>query len=426
MDLQAIGRAGAAIVFAMTMGACSSIELQDTDPIRGWMSALSDFGRLGRGDGAAGDLALSQSLQIQMQWRAESLAENVSFDPSKRPRKLPSPFVKQPWDNEIPLLADEVTAQLSSDFGWRSLNRRHDFHSGIDIVAAPGATVFTPVTGEVIHTKVAGTDSGVVVFDGERQHTFWHTRPAKGLRVGQKVDLGDPVGTLVPWGTRTHLHYSVHLTGNTKSQRARKDSNAIDPLTLVQRLREQAYALNDRDGDSLSTLLRDAQHRALLIEAARNEDSAALGVPEDGQLAAGAEAEASEDAGDSLSGDFTETATEAAAEAATEAAINEVTDDVMAEVSSDPAGLEEVEATEVALVSSLSTSTSTSTLAPAGASADVPAQGEDEATATSGGITFSLSRNGSLRLGSKAQDAEPEEPTESFSLEAIVTLLQNR
>ena len=96
----------------------------------------------------------------------------------------------------------------------------------------------------------------------------------------------------------------------------------------------------------------------------------------------------------------------------------------MAEVSSDPAGLEEVEATEVALVSILSTSTPT--LAPAGASADVPAQGEDEATATSGGITFSLSRNGSLRLGSKAQDAEPEEPTESFSLEAIVTLLQNR
>ena len=410
MDLQAIGRAGAAIVFAMTMGACSSIELQDTDPIRGWMSALSDFGRLGRGDSAAGDLAISQSLQIQMQWRAESLAENVSFDPGKRPRKLPSPFVKQPWDNEIPLLADEVTAQLSSDFGWRSLNRRHDFHSGIDIVAAPGATVFTPVTGEVIHTKFAGTDSGVVVFDGERQHTFWHTRPPKDLQVGQRVDLGDLVGTLVPWGTRTHLHYSVHLTGNTKSQRARKDSNAIDPLTLVQRLREQAYALNDRDGDSLSSLLRDAQHRALLIEAARNEDSAALGVPEDGQLAVGAEA--SEDAGDSLSGDITEPA------------IDEVVDDVMAEVSSDPAALEEVGATEVALVSTLSTSTSA--LAPAGSSADVPANGEDEATATSGGITFSLSRNGSLRLGSKAQDAEPEEPTESFSLEAIVTLLQNR
>ena len=212
----------------------------------------------------------------------------------------------------------------------------------------------------------------------------------------------------------TQLHYSVHLTGNTKSQRARKDSNAIDPLTLVQRLREQTYALNDRDGDSLSSLLRDAQHRAVLIEAARNEDTAALGVPEDGQLAAGAEAEASEDAGDSLRGDITEPA------------IDEVVDDVMAEVSSDPAELEEAGATEVALVSTLSTSTST--LSPAGASADVPAngEGEGEATATSGGITFSLSRNGSLRLGSKAQDAEPEEPSESFSLEAIVTLLQNR
>ena len=289
MDLQAIGRAGAAIVFAMTMGACSSIELQDTDPIRGWMSALSDFGRLGRGDGASGDLAMSQSLQIQMQWRAESLAENVSFDPNKRPRKLPSPFVKQPWDNEIPLLADKATAQLSSDFGWRTLNRRHDFHSGIDIVAAPGATVFTPVTGEVIHTKVAGTDSGIVVFDGERQHTFWHTRPGKGLRGGAESGSGRCCRHAGAVGTRTHLHYSVHLTGNTKSQRARKDSNAIDPLTLVQRLREQAYALNDRDGDSLSTLLRDAQHRALLIEAARGEDSAALGAPADGALAYGAD-----------------------------------------------------------------------------------------------------------------------------------------
>ncbi|MEC8711116.1 MAG: peptidoglycan DD-metalloendopeptidase family protein [Pseudomonadota bacterium] len=364
---------------------------------------------------------MSQSLQIQMQWRAESLAENVSFDPNKRPRKLPRPFVKQPWDNEIPLLADEVTAQLSSDFGWRTLNRRHDFHSGIDIVAAPGATVFTPVTGEVIHTKVAGTDSGIVVFDGERQHTFWHTRPGKGLRVGQKVDLGDAVGTLVPWGTRTHLHYSVHLTGNTKSQRARKDSNAIDPLTLVQRLREQAYALNDRDGDSLSTLLRDAQHRALLIEAARGENSAALGVPADGTLVSGADA--SDPAGDRVSSAVTDAAVDEIGE------VGEVVDDAMVEVSADPAALEEIESAEVALVSTLSTASSTLAPvgtpvgAPVGVPAAVPGNAEDEASA---GITFSLSRNGSFRLGSKQPGAEPEEPTESFSLEAIVTLLQNR
>jgi len=394
MDLQAIGRAGAAIVFAMTMGACSSIELQDTDPIRGWMSALSDFGRLGRGDGGSGDLAMSQSLQIQMQWRADSLASNVSFDPNKRPRKLPSPFVKQPWDNEIPLLADEVAAQLSSDFGWRTLSRRHDFHSGIDIVAAPGATVFTPVTGEVIHTKVAGTDSGIVVFDGERQHTFWHTKPAKGLRVGQQVDLGDAVGTLVPWGTRTHLHYSVHLTGNTKSQRARKDSNAIDPLTLVQRLRERAYALNDRDGDSLSSLLRDAQHRALLIEAARDEPDTLREVSAERELAFGV-------------GPSDETVI---------GILDEAVDEVMAEASGEPAAFEPDETADVALVSSGSVTSSM----------DGQDTEDDEAPAASAGITFSLSRNGSLRLGSQARESEPEEPTESFSLEALVTLFQNR
>ena len=208
----------------------------------------------------------------------------------------------------------------------------------------------------------------------------------------------------------------MHLTGNTKSQRARKDSNAIDPLTLVQRLREQAYALNDRDGDSLSTLLRDAQHRALLIEAARGEDSAALDAPADGALAYGADA--ADEAGERPSGTIIE------------AAVDEVVDDVMAAVPAltDPAALEEVESTEVALVSTLSTSSSA--LAPVGApvggSAPVSANAEEGAPAASAGITFSLSRNGSLRLGSKEQKAEPEEPTESFSLEALVTLLQNR
>ena len=90
----------------------------------------------------------------------------------------------------------------------------------------------------------------------------------------------------------------------------------------------------------------------------------------------------------------------------------------------DPVALEEVESTEVALVSILSTSSSA--LAPVGGSAPVSANAEEGAPAASAGITFSLSRNGSLRLGSKEQDAEPKEPTESFSLEAIVTLLQNR
>ncbi len=396
MDLRAISRAGVAIVFTMTMSACSSIELQDSDPIRQWTSMLSEIGRLGRGSDTSGDLAasqmMSQSLQIQMQWRAESLAENVSFDPGKRPRKLPRPFVKQAWDNEIPLMADEVPAQLSSDFGWRTLNRRHDFHSGIDIVAAPGATVFTPVTGEVIHTKVSGTDSGVVIFDGERQHTFWHTVPVAGLEIGQQIDLGDAVGTLAPWGTRTHLHYSVHLTGKTKSHQARKDSNAIDPLTLVQRLRERAHALNDADGDTLNNLLRDAQHRALLIQAAREEDLAALDVPFIDVLQAAPRAEGE---------------TDAVAEAETKTP------------SSAASSLDAVDTTEVAIV----TSVSNTAMLPATASPEIF---EDEAPAESAGITFSLSRNGTFRTGSRAKDSEPEEPKESFSLEAFVSLLQSR
>ncbi|MEC8154055.1 MAG: hypothetical protein VX077_04100, partial [Pseudomonadota bacterium] len=183
----------------------------------------------------------------------------------------------------------------------------------------------------------------------------------------------------------------------------------------------QAYALNDRDGDSLSTLLRDAQHRALLIDAARGENSAALGVPADGTLVSGADA--SDPAGDRVSSAVTDAAVDEIGE------VGEVVDDAMVEVSADPAALEEIESAEVALVSTLSTASSTLAPvgtpvgAPVGVPAAVPGNAEDE---TSAGITFSLSRNGSFRLGSKQPGAEPEEPTESFSLEAIVTLLQNR
>ena len=217
---------------------------------------------------------------------------------------------------------------------------------------------------------------------------------AKGLRVGQQVDLGDAVGTLVPWGTRTHLHYSVHLTGNTKSQRARKDSNAIDPLTLVQRLRERAYALNDRDGDSLSSLLRDAQHRAVLIEAARDEPDTLREVSTERDLAFGV----------------------GPPDGTVIGILDEAVDEVIAEVSGETLAFEPDETADVALVSSGSVTSST----------DGQDTEEDEAPAASAGITFSLSRNGSLRLGSQARESEPEEPTETISLEALVTLFQNR
>lgn len=178
------------------------------------------------------------TLDLQMAWREQAMASNLSFNPKLRPDHVPKNFTQEPWSRELPLLDPKVEGILTSDFGWRRLYGKRDFHSGIDIAAPTGTVVFTPVPGKVLYVKHAGTDSGIVINDGERQHTFWHTKPWRGLKEGDWLKKGHSVGTLVEWGSRTHLHYSVHLTGPSDTHKARNDGNAIDPLTLIRRLKK--------------------------------------------------------------------------------------------------------------------------------------------------------------------------------------------
>ena len=194
------------------------------------------------------------------------MASNVSFNPQRRPSRVPADFKQEPWGRELPLISPKVEAIFTSDFGWRGLENRRDFHSGIDIAAPPGTAIFTPVSGEVLYVKYAGTDSGIVISDGERQHTFWHTTPRAGLKRGDWIKAGYTVGTLASWGRRTHLHYSVHLTGPSKSHKVRNDGNAIDPLTLVRRLRQTVVPI---DRVEVSQVMSETTHRAVLAQAAR-------------------------------------------------------------------------------------------------------------------------------------------------------------
>lgn len=206
------------------------------------------------------------SLALQMKWREQAMASNLSFNPQLTPAGVPRDFAQIPWSRELPLMAPRVEAILTSDFGWRGLYDKRDFHSGIDIAAAAGTVIYTPVRGEVLYVKHAGTDSGVVITDGQRQHTFWHTTPKRGLKRGDRLEKGFSVGTLVGWGSRTHLHYSVHLTGPSDSHKARNDGNAIDPLTLIRRLK-QSIALARQDVPTGGPEL--TPHQSLMLDAAR-------------------------------------------------------------------------------------------------------------------------------------------------------------
>ena len=81
--------------------------------------------------------------------------------------------------------------------------------------------------------RSAGSKGGVVLYSGGRQYTYWHMIPSRGIQQGRRVRAGQRIGTLANWGGNTHLHYSLHLTGNNYSPNARLDTNCVDPMQLA-------------------------------------------------------------------------------------------------------------------------------------------------------------------------------------------------
>ncbi len=179
--LNFIGPALALTAMVPFLTACDVIGSLDLGAVGERNDRAAEYSREGDSD----DEGFFSSLPLlERQWlmRAESMEKNPSFDPNKRPALVPLNFRQVPWDNEIALLPVGIDTKLSSDFGWRGLFGSKDFHSGIDIVADAGTEVYTPVSGDVIHVAFDGKDSGVVLFDGERQHTFWHVTPSTARR----------------------------------------------------------------------------------------------------------------------------------------------------------------------------------------------------------------------------------------------------
>ena len=111
-----------------------------------------------------------------------------------------------------------VRGWLSSGFGSRvsAFTGRREFHSGIDIVARPGAPIIAPADGLVIKSRRERGYGNVL----EIRHMqgivtrFAHTK--KNLvRAGIRVKRGEIVSQVGSTGRSTgpHLHYEVRLNG---------------------------------------------------------------------------------------------------------------------------------------------------------------------------------------------------------------------
>ena len=172
------------------MASCDVIASLDLGAVGERNDRAAEYAR--EGDFEDDDFFSSLPL-LERQWlkRAESMADNPSFDPQKRPALVPLNFRQIPWNNEIALLHSDADARLSSDFGWRGLFGSKDFHSGIDISNKRGTPIYAAAAGRVVEsTTVSGYGRKILIDHGFGITTTYAHCSVLHVEAGEVVEQG--------------------------------------------------------------------------------------------------------------------------------------------------------------------------------------------------------------------------------------------
>ncbi len=117
--------------------------------------------------------------------------------------------------------------RVSSDFGFRSdpFKGTNDFHYGVDLAAAEGTLVRSPVPGKVVFSgELRGYGNCVKIEDDAgKVYVFGHLKK-NSVSEGDEVTKGTSIGEVGSTGKSTgpHLHFEVRAS----------DGTAINPETL--------------------------------------------------------------------------------------------------------------------------------------------------------------------------------------------------
>ncbi|WP_448699938.1 M23 family metallopeptidase [Mucilaginibacter sp. AW1-3] len=117
---------------------------------------------------------------------------------------------------------------LTSNFGYRSdpFDASHaEYHPGIDFGGAIGDQVKCTANGKVIWAGwYGGYGNCIRIEHGNHLETLYGHLSKIGVKVGQKVNVGDVIGRVGSTGhsTGAHLHYEV-----------RKDGKPINPIKFL-------------------------------------------------------------------------------------------------------------------------------------------------------------------------------------------------
>jgi len=105
-----------------------------------------------------------------------------------------------------------VVGVITSDYGWRVMGRRREFHTGIDISTPYGTPVVASADGRVIYAGwIRGYGKTVIVYHGYGFATLYAHLSDIKVNYSDRVVKGQIIGNVGTTGRAfgQHLHYEV-------------------------------------------------------------------------------------------------------------------------------------------------------------------------------------------------------------------------
>lgn len=170
------------------------------------------------------------------------LGEKIGIDPAAgAPRLLQSPRVGDlsiaPSGLAVPVDGVAPTELIDTYTQSRAGGAR--VHNAIDIMAPRGRPVVAAAPGIVEKLFYSRGGGGITAYvrspDGQWLHYYAHLDAyAPGLREGQRVERGTPIGTVGFTGNANpagpHLHYAIHRMANGESW---YEGTPVNPYPLL-------------------------------------------------------------------------------------------------------------------------------------------------------------------------------------------------
>ncbi|MBT4077915.1 MAG: M23 family metallopeptidase [Gammaproteobacteria bacterium] len=162
------------------------------------------------------------------EWRWVELWRDTQ-DSTNRPPNNPPPFERYPWDNCCPILPAPINAEVSSDWGWRTIDGAPDFHPGMDIAVPVGTSVINAATGDIVHINRTspGGNTGIIIKTNDEIRQYWHVDVDQALEIGMQIGAGMQLGVTANYPA-PHLHFARYRPPEGDWWK-KGDSNSLSP-----------------------------------------------------------------------------------------------------------------------------------------------------------------------------------------------------